>query len=56
MLETIVDRLKEPSTWAGIGALILAVTGISPELWGAVAGAGVAIAGVAAVILSEKKD
>jgi hypothetical protein len=54
MLDTVISRLKEPSTWAGIGALVLAITGVSEELWGAISAAGIAVAGVAAVVLSEK--
>lgn len=55
MLDKIIDRVREPSTWAGIGALVLAVTGMSNELWDALSTAGMSIAAVLAVVLSEKK-
>ena len=48
----ILRRLREPSTWAGIAAL-LAVFGLPSEQAGAVAQVGAAVAGAAAVFLPE---
>lgn len=56
VLDIIIARLKEPSTWAGLGAIFLAFTGWSQELWSALSTAGMSIAGVVAVILAEKKS
>jgi hypothetical protein len=56
MKELIIQRLREPSTWAGIAAIIL----VAP-IPGAVALAatlkvvGTAVAGVLAIWLPEKK-
>lgn len=47
------SRLKEPSTFAGLSGLALAL-GISGELYNAAAGAIAGIAGLVAVLLAEK--
>lgn len=46
------SRLKEPSTWAGLSALFV-VFGLSVEQAAAVANVGAALAGAAAVFVSE---
>ncbi len=50
-----IKRLKEPSTWAGIGVL-LTLTGlnITPDQWSALVNVGIAVAGALAVFLPEK--
>lgn len=48
----VVKKMREPSTWAGISALLV-LFGINIEQAAAVANAGAAVAGVAAVILGE---
>lgn len=53
MITWFLDRLKEPSSWAGLSALALAV-GLSPEQGAAIAQAGAAIAGLVAVFLKER--
>ena len=49
----LVDRLKEPSTYAGFSGLALAF-GMSAEEWSAVYTAVAAVAGVVAMFLVEK--
>ena len=53
MVQFILSRLKEPSTFAGLSGLALAL-GISGELYNAAAGAIAGIAGLVAVLLMEK--
>lgn len=50
----LVARMKEPSTWAGLSALLV-LFGLNVEQAGALANAGAAIAGLAAVFLGESK-
>lgn len=45
-MHAIVKKLKEPSTWAGLSALMM-LFGLNVEQ------AGAAVAGVAAVFMSE---
>ncbi len=49
----ILDRLREPSTWAGIAALG-AVFGIEAVIINSVAQAVMGVAGVAAILLKEQ--
>ena len=50
----IFARLAEPSTWAAIAAVLVGLhVSIDPGLWQHIADAGVALAGVAAVLLRE---
>ncbi|WAL84953.1 hypothetical protein OYT13_11400 [Pandoraea sp. XJJ-1] len=49
-----LQRLREPSTWAGLAALA-AMFGVPTGTAQAVAQAGVALAGAAAVLLPEQK-
>jgi hypothetical protein len=53
IMNWIVERLKEPSTWAGFAGLAAAV-GISTPLYAGISAVGVAIAGLIAVLVSEK--
>ena len=53
MVQFILSRLKEPSTYAGLSGLALAL-GVSGELYNAVAGALAGVAGLIAVLLVEK--
>lgn len=48
----VLHRLKEPSTYAGFSALALAF-GLSDAQWAAISTAAAGLAGVAAVFLSE---
>ena len=49
----ILDRLKEPSTYAGFAGLAIAV-GVSAPLYGAVTAAIAAVAALISVIVAEK--
>jgi hypothetical protein len=49
----VLARLKEPSTYAGLSALALAL-GVSGELYSAASAALAAVAGLVAVVLAEK--
>ena len=54
MLQFIVDRAKEPSTYAGVATMLTAAgVGYSPDLFNAAVAVAVAIAGLIAVILPE---
>lgn len=53
MVQFILSRLKEPSTFAGLSGIALAL-GVSGELYNAVAAAVAGVAGLVAVILAEK--
>jgi hypothetical protein len=53
MVQFILSRLKEPSTYAGLSGIALAL-GVSGELYNAVAGAIAGIAGLIAVFLADK--
>ena len=53
MVQFILSRLKEPSTFAGLSGLALAL-GVSGELYNAAAAAVAGVAGLVAVILAEK--
>lgn len=52
-MQKILDRIKEPSTWAGLGILasLFGVPGLHIEV---VQQAVMAVAGAAAVFMSEK--
>lgn len=52
---TILDRLKEPSSYAGIAGIALAF-GISSDEWQTISTAIAGIAGLLSMILKEKKD
>ena len=55
MLKGILDRLKEPSTYAGVGVL-LGIVGVNfaPEELNAIIGVLTAIAAALAIFLREK--
>lgn len=48
-----LTRLKEPSTYAGLSGIALAL-GVSNDLYTAVSSAIAAVAGLAAILLAEK--
>jgi hypothetical protein len=50
-----VNRLKEPSTYAGVASLALAL-GLSDVQWEAISAAVAGLAGLAAVFLMEKPE
>ena len=49
----LIDRLKEPSTYAGLSGLALTL-GVSSELYSAASAAIAAVAGLFAVVLAER--
>ena len=48
----IVNRLKEPSTYAGVASLALAL-GVTDAQWSAISAAGAGLAGLVAMFLTE---
>lgn len=52
----ILERLKEPSTYAGIFAIASSVAGVNihADVANAIMGAGVGVSGLALVLLKEK--
>ena len=48
-----LSRLKEPSTYAGLSGIALAL-GISGDLYAAASSAIAAVAGLVAIVLAEK--
>jgi hypothetical protein len=54
MIDWLLARLSEPSTYAGFAALAGSI-GLSAPIYSAVSAAAVAMAGLIAVILHEKK-
>lgn len=57
LLNAIIEKMKEPSTWVGLGTLVTAIGwNIKPELWASISGVAMGIGGLLAVILSERKS
>lgn len=48
----LLQRIKEPSTWAGLSALLM-LLGVNVEAVTALANIGAAVAGAAAVFVGE---
>jgi hypothetical protein len=55
MVQFILARLKEPSTYAGLSGLAMAL-GISTHVYEAAAVAVAGVAGLIAVILADKNE
>lgn len=56
ILSFLASRLREPSTWAGIGTLITGVgVALKPELWQAITAIGLGLGGLLAVFIPEQK-
>lgn len=53
MFTWFLDRLKEPSTWAGLSAVAVAL-GLSEVEWAAIGSAAAAVAGAVAIVLKER--
>ena len=49
-------RLKEPSTWAGIGLILSAIAPVLPIVYAAPVGALIGVCGGIAYILREGKE
>lgn len=55
ILDWVIARLSEKTTWYGVTALLTAAgVAVSPELKEAIGLAGVAVAGLIAVVTKEK--
>jgi ATP-dependent Zn protease len=56
-MKYIVDRLKEPSSYAGLGALLMLVgINLDGQLLQAIAGVAAALAGLASIFIKEKES
>ena len=56
-MKTIFARFKEPSTWAGLAAVLAALgLGLPAELWQQIATTGMAVAGLLAMVLPERRE
>ena len=53
MVHWIIDRAKEPSSWAGLAGLALAV-GISADEWEIYSQAAAAVAAAIAMLVKER--
>jgi|LakMenEpi03Aug12_release.lakeMendotaPanAssembly.Ray.scaffolds.fasta_scaffold273644_3 hypothetical protein len=51
----VLNRLKEPSTYAGLSGLALAL-GVSSDLYAAAASAIAAVAGLIAIVLADHAE
>ena len=57
MINWIIARLKEPTTWIGLISFATAAgVSLAPELQESIITAGVAIGGTMAVVMREKGD
>lgn len=57
VLDWITMKIKEPSTWVGLGSMVTAAGWqISPEHWNVIASVGMGFGGLMATILSERKS
>ncbi|MCL2344457.1 MAG: hypothetical protein FWC58_01225 [Desulfobulbus sp.] len=54
-MEAVLNKLREPSTWKGLGWLLVAIGAIPVGAIDGFMTAGVALVGVAEVIRSETK-
>jgi len=56
LLVRVLDMLKEPSSWAGVAGVLggVGLFGFSTDMWGQVFSALMGVAGVLAMIISEK--
>lgn len=56
-METLINYLKQPTTWAGLVAIATSLgVSISPALSAEIASAGAAVAGLLLVVFNENKD
>lgn len=53
VLTWILDRAKEPSTYAGLAGLAIAL-GLSDAEWAAISSAAAAVFGAVAVVIAER--
>lgn len=56
LISFFATRLREPSTWIGLGSMVTAIGfAVKPELWQAISAIGIGIGGLLAVLLPENK-
>jgi len=55
MIDFALKRLREPSTYAGLAGLAAAF-GVAEPLYQAISAVVMAVAGLAAVVMAERKD
>ena len=51
----LLERLKEPSTYAGLSGLMIAI-GLSTEQWSVISTAIAGVAGIVAMVLKDRKQ
>jgi hypothetical protein len=57
IISMLIARLKEPSTWIGLGSLVTGIGfAVKPELWQAISAVGMGIGGLLAVVIPEQKS
>jgi len=54
-MKELVLAAKEPTSWGGIGLIVMAITGLSGNTWEAIVAAIVALAGLVQVFLPEEE-
>ncbi len=55
MIQSLIARFKEPSTYAGLGVLLMAFgVRLEDALWNAIVQVGIAGASLAAIVMAEK--
>jgi hypothetical protein len=56
LLKYLLERAREPSTWAGLGPLLTAAGWqISPDMWASISMACMGTCGIIAMSLRERK-
>ena len=56
VIQFFIDRLKQPSTYSGIGVLANALgVVLSPEAWGEIGMAVIAVIGAFEIVRNERK-
>jgi hypothetical protein len=54
-LRYLLDRIREKSTWAGLGTLLAGVgIAINPALWQEISAVGVAVAGLGMALTADR--
>lgn len=57
LLDVLIGKMKEPSTWVGLGSLLTAVGfAVRPDLWQQISSVAMGLGGVLGILLSEKKS
>lgn len=57
LLDVLIGKMKEPSTWVSLGSLLTAVGfAVRPDLWQQISSVAMGLGGVLGILLSEKKS